>query len=268
MVVRGVGTLVQSACFAQNHAICFASVSHCYVALPLRNCHSVDSILISLHYIPVDCQPTTCRLHLSTLKLPSTSLKTASYLKNTSRTLCPKVVHKIVSKLSFFIDSCSKQFMGAMADPRVYIRNVMFEVEKWHMWNMLTEHWGLPDPHNVYLCKKGKWREGKMCSVFLTYKTIDECRTVIQHLNGQYFCSAIPVEVALADPPPGKGPQQKILHPRRPLQRNCAWRHPAQGGQVHLNNSAWDVVLVICAFGHIMLLLQSFHFASCVCWGF
>ena len=36
---------------------------------------------------------------------------------------------------------------------------------------------------------------------------------------------------------------------------------------MHLNNSAWDVVLVICAFGHIMLLLQSFHFASCVCWG-
>lgn len=126
-----------------------------------RNCDSVDSILISLHYIPVDCQPTTCRLHLSTLKLPSTSLKTASYLKNTSRTLCPKVVHKIVSKLSFFIDSCSKQFMGAMADPRVYIRNVMFEVEKWHLWNMLTEHWGLPDPHNVYLCKKVNGEKGK-----------------------------------------------------------------------------------------------------------
>jgi len=178
-----------------------------------RNCDSVDSILISLHYIPVDCQPTTCRLHLSTLKLPSTSLKTASYLKNTSRTLCPKVVHKIVSKLSFFIDSCSKQFMGAMADPRVYIRNVMFEVEKWHLWNMLTEHWGLPDPRNVYLCKKGKWREGKMCSVFLTYKTMDECRTVIQHLNGQYFCSAIPVEVALADPPPGKGPSTENSAP-------------------------------------------------------
>ena len=79
--------------------------------------------------------------------------------------------------------------------------------------DMLTEHWGLPDPHNVYLCKKGKWREGKMRSVFLTYKTIDECRTVIQHLNGQYFYSAIPVEVALADPPPGKGPSTENSAP-------------------------------------------------------
>ena len=91
-----------------------------------------------------------------------------------------------------------------MAEPRVYIRNVMFEVEKWQIRNLLTEEWSLPDPLNIFLCKKGQWREGKMCSVFLTYATIDECRTVIRKLHGQYFCSQKPIAISLADPPPEK----------------------------------------------------------------
>ena len=72
---------------------------------------------------------------------------------------------------------------NANEDPRVYVRNVAFDLNEAGLRRELGRH-DFKVPVRCTFLRQGSWASGKLCSVFLHYATAADARAVAASLNG------------------------------------------------------------------------------------